>query len=640
MKTFSFLRRYIIAFVLIARTFAAWAYTSLTNRVNSISRALYDVLCTTQLRNVDRRSRPWRIILLVSSLSGVFMSPARAQFTPTLYRALNLNGTATTIDGNNWEASSGAANFNYTQTGGGAFENQSIPLVPSTDVNRTAMIRSSVWGNPLNLNVTAVPNGSYDVYLYTWADENPTRFSATLEGVMIVSAFESSGAGSWNKLGPFRTSITDGAINLTLSGGDAVVSGLEIWTAPNPPVVSNPLTDQVITTGQSYTYTVPSNAFTDPDAGTTLTYAASLASGSALPSWLTFNASTRAFSGTPQTANAAALNVKVTVSDGTGGSASDVFLLTINTGIYNLYRAINLNGSSLSIDGNTWEASSGAANLSITNNGVFSAPTVLLSPPTDANRATMIRSSVWGSLNVAMGSMPAGNYAIWVYTWEDNAPITFSFTLEGTAAVTNHNSGAAGTWSKLGPFLRTVSDGTLNLNVTGPDANLSGIEVYRVNTAPVVATPIPDQTATAGQPISYPFPANTFTDVDAGTTLTYAATLSNGNPLPSWLTFTPGTRTFSGTPGTGNVGVVDIRVTASDGSGGTVNDTFQLTINPPPFTPTLYRALNLNGPATTIDGNSWQASTGAANFNYTQTGGGAFENQSIPLVPSTDANRT
>ncbi|HTF16569.1 MAG TPA: Ig-like domain-containing protein, partial [Chryseolinea sp.] len=91
----------------------------------------------------------------------------------------------------------------------------------------------------------------------------------------------------------------------------------------------------------------------------------------------------------------------------------------------------------------------------------------------------------------------AGNYAIWVYTWEDNAPITFSFTLEGTAAVTNHNSGAAGTWSKLGPFLRTVSDGTLNLNVTGPDASLSGIEVYTVggSTIPVTGVSVTPESA-------------------------------------------------------------------------------------------------------------------------------------------------
>ena len=47
---------------------------------------------------------------------------------------------------------------------------------------------------------------------------------------------------------------------------------------------------------------------------------------------------------------------------------------------------------------------------------------------------------------------------------------------------------------------------------------------------------------------SFTVPTNTFADVDAGDSLTYTATLANGNPLPSWLTFDANTRTFSGTP--------------------------------------------------------------------------------------------
>ena len=51
-----------------------------------------------------------------------------------------------------------------------------------------------------------------------------------------------------------------------------------------------------------------------------------------------------------------------------------------------------------------------------------------------------------------------------------------------------------------------------------------------------------------GAAFSYTFPANTFADADAGDTLSYTATRADGTALPSWLTFTPGTRTFSGTP--------------------------------------------------------------------------------------------
>ncbi|MDH6105900.1 SGNH/GDSL hydrolase family protein, partial [Anabaenopsis tanganyikae CS-531] len=60
--------------------------------------------------------------------------------------------------------------------------------------------------------------------------------------------------------------------------------------------------------------------------------------------------------------------------------------------------------------------------------------------------------------------------------------------------------------------------------------------------------------------------------------ITYSARLENGAPLPSWLTFNPVTRTFSGTPGNEDVGTFDITVTATDTAGTSVGDTFALTV--------------------------------------------------------------
>ena len=56
---------------------------------------------------------------------------------------------------------------------------------------------------------------------------------------------------------------------------------------------------------------------------------------------------------------------------------------------------------------------------------------------------------------------------------------------------------------------------------------------------------------------------------------------STTEALPSWLTFTAATRTFSGTPPDGSAGALTIRVTASDGvtpTPGTSSATFTLTI--------------------------------------------------------------
>ncbi|HEX6891997.1 MAG TPA: T9SS type A sorting domain-containing protein, partial [Chryseolinea sp.] len=94
----------------------------------------------------------------------------------------------------------------------------------------------------------------------------------------------------------------------------------------------------------------------------------------------------------------------------------------------------------------------------------------------------MIRSSIYGgSVNLAISAVPAGSYEVWLYVWEDNFPQTYSISVEGTLAQANINSGNAGVWQKLGPYARTVNDGTINIAANGGHANLSGVEIWRVN---------------------------------------------------------------------------------------------------------------------------------------------------------------
>jgi len=88
--------------------------------------------------------------------------------------------------------------------------------------------------------------------------------------------------------------------------------------------------------GSASTFTPPSNglgiatgAFTDPDVADVLKYTATLESGAALPSWLTFNAATKSFAGTPTNDNVGSINIKVTAIDPAGNRVSDVFKLTV-----------------------------------------------------------------------------------------------------------------------------------------------------------------------------------------------------------------------------------------------------------------------------------------------------------------------
>ncbi len=86
-----------------------------------------------------------------------------------------------------------------------------------------------------------------------------------------------------------------------------------------------PLSDVSSAEDVAVSYTIPTGRFTDVD-GNTLTYSATLADGSPLPSWLTLTGTK--FAGTPPLNFNGAIDILVTASDGSL-SASDVFTLTI-----------------------------------------------------------------------------------------------------------------------------------------------------------------------------------------------------------------------------------------------------------------------------------------------------------------------
>jgi len=146
-----------------------------------------------------------------------------------------------------------------------------------------------------------------------------------------------------------------------------------------------------------------------------------------------------------------------------------------------------------------------------------------------------------------------------------NADGSFSFTPD--SSLQDLNAGE----SRQLSFEYTVSDGTISVDKTAT------ITVAGHNDAPDVATAITDQSTNEDAAYSYDASAN-FADVDSGDTRTYSATLSDGSALPSWLSINSTTGVLSGTPVNSNVGVLAVTVTATDGDGATVSDTFDLTV--------------------------------------------------------------
>ena len=144
----------------------------------------------------------------------------------TFYRGINLNGNPTEIDGKQWDGST-APHYSFT---GGSFANYNVALNPPTDANRARMIGSSIWnGSGANVSIQSVPQGTYNVYLYVWEDNNPVTYSIYLNGSLVKANHNSGSAGTWHKLGPWPVSVNNGSISISCSAGDANLSGVEIW---------------------------------------------------------------------------------------------------------------------------------------------------------------------------------------------------------------------------------------------------------------------------------------------------------------------------------------------------------------------------------------------------------------------------
>jgi len=94
--------------------------------------------------------------------------------------------------------------------------------------------------------------------------------------------------------------------------------------------------------------------------------------------------------------------------------------------------------------------------------------------------------------------------------------------------------------------------------------------------APKLASQTPNQTWLQGASISFAVPMGTFTDPQ-GQPLAYAATLANGQALPGWLHFNAASDAFSGVVPAG-IGTLSLMVTATDTSGLSAAETFQVTV--------------------------------------------------------------
>lgn len=173
--------------------------------------------------------------------------------------------------------------------------------------------------NPATMgNISAVYNASTGVLTLTSSGGSATlaQWEAALQAVTFASTSDVPGASrtiSW--------AVNDGTYDSNV--GTTTIAITAVNDAPTVTHLVNP--DPAIP-GAPWTWNT-GTVFADPE-GTAIVYSATLADGSALPDWLSFDADTHTFSGNPP-AGSPYLDIKVVGTDAGGASASTTFTLQL-----------------------------------------------------------------------------------------------------------------------------------------------------------------------------------------------------------------------------------------------------------------------------------------------------------------------
>ncbi len=457
------------------------------------------------------------------------------------------------VDGGTETAIASATGATYTLTAADAGKSVAVRVTFTDDVGTEENVTSDatapvVFAGALVLNVDLMAgDGTVNIAEkasgFTIGGDTAAEVgvSVTVEigsATLDATSADESGSARWS------VSVPAGASYITGTSVDVEVEASKRGFTPPAPVERTLGVDLAGPTAPAYT--VPSSlrvgkaiAAMSPTGGADIAgYGAT-----GLPSGLVIDTGTGVISGTPDTADANASEVTVTVGDA-AGNAAEVALVFPAVDPRDTVPPVV---SSAAVDG---------AELVITFDEDLAAA------PNLASGAFAVKRTPRGGSEqaVALSGAPVVGGA--------TVTLRLAQAVVSTDAVTvGYTKPASGTDNRLEDAAGNEVAGFADQPVTNNTPNA----------APTVANAIPDQRAMADTLFRYPFPANTFHDADSDM-LTYTATQGDGAALPAWLDFIPSDRTFTGTPAVADAGTLAVKVTAQDSHGETESEEFTLKV--------------------------------------------------------------
>ena len=460
--------------------------------------------------------------------------------------ALSLDQTTATYVHDGSETTTGS--FTYTVSDGSNTDTGTVTVTvsPANDAPVAGDDAATVAeGGTLEIGASTLLANDSDPES---ASLSVTAVSGAVNGTVSLSLDQTTATyvhdGSETTTGSFTYTVSDGSATDT---GTVTITVSPVNDAPIAPSIPNRTAQETV----AFTYQAP--AFTDPE-GASLTYTATLSDGDALPSWLSFNANTRTFTGTPQEADTpATLTIKVTASDGTLSSSASFTLSIPETNNRPPKPQVS---DQTAIVGRTF---------------TYTVPEV-----TDPDGDTLTYNAVLGE---ASNLLP---------DWLSFDPATRIFS--GTPQTAN------------------VGEYSILVSVDDQEFTAQASFMLTVELAPNQPPETPLLAApSATEDIAFSYTFDPVTDPSGGA-VTYTATLEGGEALPTWLIFDANTRTLTGTPLEADTPATHIiRVTATDDGTPPASSsaTFTLTVievNDPPTADAGPNETVAEGATVTLDG--------------------------------------
>ena len=195
----------------------------------------------------------------------------------------------------------------------------SAQTAPVTNVNDVptgapAITGSAIEDGRLFIDVTTIGDadglGSFG---YQWLRDGAAIAGATGTSLLL-------GDTDVGRAISVRVSWIDGhgTAELLTSAATAAVANIN-----DAPVLDSPLRDRRAVVGEPFVLVVPDATFSDIDVGDSLVLRATKADGGSLPAWLRFDAATRTFSGTPDRGDAGETLIRLQATDSAGASVFD-----------------------------------------------------------------------------------------------------------------------------------------------------------------------------------------------------------------------------------------------------------------------------------------------------------------------------